>query len=272
MALRTKPHTRDNEHQQATPSAAPQRTPSASAGLGTRLATLQQTRGNRHVQSLARSAAHTCSCGGSSDESSTLVTTRSLFPTEDEGTETIETRPGTTVDGDAGPITPKCGVTGRFTSIPSGTLAASLNSSNELGAPFDMLAKFTATVIPCSCSCGEYRQYVRGSFKRNGTVVTHNLCANRLDPTTYHEDCVTIGGTNYMYGYRSNAFATSKFTDPDQASGCKFVGKDYPRLPGSTGDKLEVNLEFKGELIDTCNSNTSLASATWKVVGSATVP
>jgi hypothetical protein len=269
MALRTKPHTRESEHQQAAPSASRSRASSASSGLGARFATLQQRHGNRHVQSLARSAAQTCSCGGSSEEK-----TATLFMT-DEGTETLDAHGGaTTLDGDGGLglDTFKCAVNGKFESIPTGTLPAALNSSGELGASFDMTGKFNATVIPCNCSCGEYRQYVRGYFKNNGTAVSHDLCANKLDPTTWHEDCATIGGTDYKYGYRAQAFATSKFTEPDQAGGCKFLGKDYPRLGGSTGDKLEVNLEFKGELIDTCNGNKSLASSTWKVVGSATVP
>jgi hypothetical protein len=92
-----------------------------------------------------------------------------------------------------------------------------------------------------------------------------------LSPSTFHEDCATIGGTNYKYGYRSQRFATSRFT-PDQAGGCTFEGDDAPGLPGSTGDVLSVNLDFTGKLIDTCNGNTQLAAAAWSVVGTTTVP
>jgi len=134
-----------------------------------------------------------------------------------------------------------------------------------------MIGKFSPS-IPCNCSCGEYRQYVRGEFTRNGSTVTHPLCGTNLDPKTYQEDCGRIGGKDYKYGYRSIPFATSKFTDPDQATGCKFAGYDAPGITGSSGDKLGVNLDFIGKLIDTCNGNKELASSSWSVQGTATVP
>jgi hypothetical protein len=164
-----------------------------------------------------------------------------------------------------------CGVSASFSTIPSGAVAATLNGT-KLGAPFDMIGNFSATRIPCSCACGEYRQYVRGYFKSNGTTVTHHLCGTDLDPTNYQEDCARIGGRDYKYGYRSNAFATSNFVNPDQATGCRFEGHDNPGITGSSGDSLEVNLDFIGTLVDTCDGNVVRASSSWSVKGTATVP
>ena len=192
-----------------------------------------------------------------------------LEPTA-EGTETLLRRGLPNVMTQDGGTATGCSVTGSFSSIPSGSVSATLTGS-KLGATFSMIGEFTPS-IPCNCSCGEYRQYVRGRFKRNGSDVTHALCGSNLDPTTYQEDCGRIGGTDYKYGYRSIPFATSKFTTPDQATGCKFEGYDAPGITGSSGDTLEVNLDFRGDLVDTCNGNKVLATSSWSVTGSATVP
>lgn len=202
--------------------------------------------------------------------------TVSLFETN-EGTETLDpggrgtkTANGGSPDGGGAPAATGCSVTGSFSSIPSGSVPATLTGS-KLGASFSMVGDFTPS-IPCTCSCGEYRQYVRGSFTRNGSPVTHALCGTNLDPRTYQEDCGIFGGRTYKYGYRSNPFATSKFTGPDQATGCRFEGSDAPGITGSSGDRLAVNLDFTGALVDTCNGNRVLASSAWTVSGAATVP
>jgi hypothetical protein len=198
--------------------------------------------------------------------------TATLYET-DEQTETLDAgidAGATTADG-GNSTSVTCGVTGSWVTIPNGvTLLATLNG-NKLGAEFDMIAQFSPTAIPCSCACGEYRQYVRGEFKRNGATVTHRLCGANLDPTTFQEDCARIGGTDYKYGYRSIPFATSKFTAPDQATGCRFEGFDAPGIRGSSGDTLELTLDFRATLIDTCNGAT-LDGAEWSVAGMATVP
>ncbi|MEO5649836.1 MAG: hypothetical protein ABIR03_07940 [Ginsengibacter sp.] len=157
-----------------------------------------------------------------------------------------------------------------FTTIPSGSLAATF-ASGKLGAPFSMKANFNSNV-PCTCGCGEYRQYVRGYFKSNGTAITHRLCGNTLDPAAFYEDCATIGGKDYKYGYHSNKFATSFFNNPDQNGGCDFNGTDYPGVTGASGDKLEVNLDFIGKLVDACDSDKELKKSSWSVKGSVTVP
>jgi hypothetical protein len=268
----------------------------AATDLGSVIGQAQSAYGNRSVGRLlqARLTRTACSCGetGAAEceecRSRTLSPSRQSRPAAELSTATLETDDDTetraaddtqsitieaagldtsTADGDGGASF--CSVSGSFSSIPSGAVAATL-AGNKLGAAFAMTGDFTAR-IPCNCSCGEYRQYVRGKFTRNGSTVTHALCGSNLDPTTFQEDCGIFGGTSYRYGYRSQAFATSKFT-PDQAGGCRFEGQDAPGLTGSSGDTLGVDLEFRGELIDTCNGNAVLASSTWNVTGTATVP
>jgi hypothetical protein len=198
------------------------------------------------------------------------VPSSTLFLT-DEGTETITAGPVMAESGAAPTAGVTCGVTASWVDIPNSVSLPATLSGTELGVPFDMIAEFSPTQIPCSCACGEYRQYVRGEFKRNGTTVTHRLCGTTLAPTNFQEDCARIGGTDYKYGYRSIPFPTSKFENPDQATGCRFVGHDYPRIRGASGDTLEINLDFYAELVDTCRGAT-LAGAEWSVGGSATVP
>lgn len=199
-------------------------------------------------------------------------TTQSLMETE-EGTETITADPspdGATATLNGGGGSSSCSVTGSFTNIPSGSLAATV-SGGRLSASFRMIGEFSPS-IPCNCSGGEYRQYVRGRFTRNGSNVTHRLCGTNLHPTTYQEDCGVFGGTTYKYGYRSIRFGNSYFTNPDQATGCKFVGFDRPGIGGTSGDTVSVKLDFLGGLIDTDNGNRVLAASMWSVVGSATLP
>jgi hypothetical protein len=175
------------------------------------------------------------------DSTRPVLVTTSLFPT-DGGPETLDARPMDTMTADGEKALPAngCSVTGSWSSIPSGNIAATLAGS-KLGASFSMIGEFTPS-IPCNCLCGEYRQYVRGTFTRNGATVTHPLCGANLDPTTYQEDCARIGGTDYKYGYRSIPFATSRFTNPDQATGCRFEGLDAPGITGSSSDTLGVEL------------------------------
>jgi hypothetical protein len=255
--------------------------------------TLQRTLGNRATSDMlgASKTGGGCSCGGTCAKCSAahapatrpsvrgesnniriiptpMPATSSLMETS-EGTETVlgGTASTTTTSVCSSGIS-----SGSFTSIPGASTIAATLSGNKLGASFTMVGDFVAAQANCSSACGEYRQYVRGQFTKNGTAVVHRLCGNTLDPTTYHEDCATIGGTNYRYGYHSNRFATSYFDNPDQATGLTFHGSDAPGIRGVTGDQLSVQLDFRGELVDACNGNTVLQTAEWSVAGNATVP
>jgi hypothetical protein len=203
---------------------------------------LQRTHGNRFVQRLLRGATLQPSFSG----------------------------PGSP-DGLLSPRGGRCSVTGSFTRVPPAATTRPTVAGSTLSFPFWMVGKFSAS-IPCSCSCGEYRQYVRGRLIRNGEDVPHALCGANLDPTTYHEDCTIDGGEVYKYGYRSIPFATSVFIYPDQETGCTFVGHDEPSISADSGDTVGLDLDYRGQLIDTCNGDRVLASADWSVAGSARLP
>jgi hypothetical protein len=156
-----------------------------------------------------------------------------------------------------------------FATVPSGTINAALNGS-RLEGPFQIRADF-ATPIPCNCSCGEYRQYVRGTFTADGQPVTHQLGGGRtLHPTRFQEDGDLAAGT--AYGYRSSPGTKSRFK-PDQAGGCRFEGDDEPGISSDSGTRVSMSLDFRGELVDTCKfPMPTTASASWSVAGSATIP
>jgi hypothetical protein len=130
--------------------------------------------------------------------------------------------------------------------------------------------------IPCTGGCGEYRQSVRGYMQENGTDITFPLCSNTLSRTTWHEDCLTTGGRDLKYGYHSIAFPTSRFINPDQATGNSYRGADSPGSPPfsafPSGTTLAYRLEFQGTWVDACDSDRSLSSSSWSVGGSYTVP
>ena len=165
-------------------------------------------------------------------------------------------------------VRPFCAVTGSFSTIPSGTVAATMTGT-KLGATFSMVGDFTSAV-PCTCACGEYRQYVRGKFTAGGSPVTHNIGPGvTLSPTTFQLDG-NATTANY-FGRRSYRTTYSHF-EPDQAGGCQFQGQDIPGISAGSGTALVVDLDFRGELIDTCDSSSVLVTRSWSVKGAGTVP
>jgi hypothetical protein len=159
-------------------------------------------------------------------------------------------------------------------SLPSGHIAATV-SGGRFAAPFTMTADFE-TPIPCNGICGEYRQFVSGYSQVNGTDIVHPLCSNNMSRTTEYEDCKSSGGTTLKYGYHSIPFSTSRFTNPDQATGWSYRGYDAPGFNLASfpsGTVLNWNLSFRGELVDACDGDTPLqSSATWTAGGSHTIP
>ncbi len=177
--------------------------------------------------------------------------------------------------GSKTPIVPDCERVEKaeFKDIPSGTVRANLHGT-ELRAAFSMAALFAAR-IPCNCHCGEYRQYIRGTVGVNDVAKNVPIGGNRvLDPTAFQEDGELVRGTTHLaYGHRAWP-GTDNSYKPDQEGGCRFQGKDMPHfavLVRRSGTKLAMDLDFRGDLIDTCRSDKVLAASSWKVVGSGTV-
>jgi Domain of unknown function (DUF4157) len=180
-----------------------------------------------------------------------------------------------------------CGVTGSFDDIPSGDKIATV-SGKRLSFRFGMSGSFQPVqaayrdLLECSCSCGEYRQEVRGKFTRAGKCEPNcgdnypPICGVATpDPTIFYEDCRPVGSSVVKYGYRSIPLNLSRFVDPDgtpnQATGCVFFGSDSPGIEGKSGEVLGMDLTFRGRLIDTCNGNKILDSSTWTVFGTGTI-
>ena len=132
---------------------------------------------------------------------------------------------------------------------------------------FNMNADFSSRES-CECGCCEYRQYVRGRFLANGAAVTHQLPSGPLSATTFQEDGIPNfygAGSHAFYGHRADAgFPNDVYQAPDRATGCEYRGFDRPGISGPQ-DLYEVDLEFRGEIIDTCCWNRVLRSSTWRV-------
>jgi len=227
------------------------------------LSTLQAYAGNRAVQALM--------AGTAVARTTTLVTGEAGEQDTETATRTAVPGPGTPGAAPA-PSPGSCSAVTATATLPSGNLPATVSGS-KLGASWTMAADFTGTPNdPAVCGpCGEYRQYVRGKFAKNGNPVTHRLAGVDLDPSTFHEDGAIIGGTTYKYGYHSIRFANSRFSQPDQATGQRWDGFDHPGITGSSGDTLSVDLDFRGETVDTCNGAT-LGTSSWSVKGTTRLP
>jgi hypothetical protein len=104
---------------------------------------------------------------------------------------------------------------------------------------------------------------------RRLTGHSHHRAGRHAPPTTFQLDG---NATTANYFGRRNYRTTYSHFEPDQAGGCQFQGNDIPGISGGSGTALTVNLDFRGELIDTCSGNAVLTSRSWSVVGSGTVP
>jgi hypothetical protein len=100
----------------------------------------------------------------------------------------------------------------------------------------------------CACSCGEYRQYVKGHILRNGVSVEPTVADGAtLEESTWHEDGPKT------YGHRDrDARPGNAFAEPDRDSGCHFHAWDYPEVYADPGDTLDVDVQFKGQTYDKC--------------------
>ncbi len=109
--------------------------------------------------------------------------------------------------------------------------------------------------------CCEYRQYVKGSFTRNGQKVPKALGPGIvLDPNVFQEDGVggpVPAGTNPHYGHRNEPKnpAGDRYSNPaNRKAGDTYHGSDAPGFPRiKAGRTYSFNLTFKGVIIDTCN-------------------
>jgi hypothetical protein len=162
-----------------------------------------------------------------------------------------------------------CSITAaKFDVIPSGTLVPAL-SRGRLETVFPIAATFSAP-DSCTCANGEYRQYIRGEMTQDGQPNDVWVAPGTLlEKTRWREDGNDQG---FRYGHRQDPSLPWNEYVPDHLTGCKFVGRDEPGLIATSGRLLSIDLEFRGDLIDTGRTNWVLASTKWRVSGSALVP
>jgi hypothetical protein len=184
-------------------------------------------------------------------------------------------------------------VNGAFTSIPSGVLAAAWNPSQGIfGREFSMRAQFEPAGAEGDCLEGEYRQFVKAEWKRNGKLqdpgrgqppeATERFCEDRFRYTSKDGKGVKTG----RYGHRVDAIRNplgNSVYGPHPVNGCWYYGSDYPHMPAThAGEELELRNDFVGQLIDKCRTpwpprdtpytQGVLAESRWSVEGKFKVP
>jgi len=181
----------------------------------------------------------------------------------------------------SGPPLPRLCVVAAST-IPANQTACTkvaVGAGTKVGQTFDLNATFRNDAkTGATCSCCEYRQFIRGGFSYNGRPVVLQL-PNRgggapltLAPRpngAYHEDgLVSPKGTdNAHYGHRDegSADAADMYTPAPRATGCTYAGNDFPGLTAGGGKAYVVGLDFRGQIIDVCNANKVIVTRDWSV-------
>lgn len=170
----------------------------------------------------------------------------------------------------------------------SGCTTVAAGAGNKMGEKFNLEIDFDSTGAGCVCSCGEYRQFVRGTFAANGTTVVHLLpnpaggapvkmlprpAAGDASDNFIEDGLVSPpAGANVYYGHRSEGSTDS--TDmylPDRATGCQYRGTDFPGLASVAGTNVSVDLDFRGQAVDTCNGTATVQQNEWTTTCSGTL-
>jgi hypothetical protein len=161
-----------------------------------------------------------------------------------------------------------------FTVIPDGNVAPSFyNNSKHFGSSFNMIAKFNPDQVDKDVGyiTGEYRQYIKGYFKAGNKINPHQLSKDAmLDKDKWNEDGNSKGYEPYGHRYKNLARSSfNKYTDKGE-EGSIFEGSDKPSIPVDKGERVEMNLDFKGELYETNEKSelgNKIVSKTWSVKG-----
>jgi hypothetical protein len=149
---------------------------------------------------------------------------------------------------------------------------------SNLAATPGMLAGFFKMEIDwheddpkCACCCGEYRQFVKGFIKINGTKQTKKLFNGKsLSETDWNEDS---DAANHPYGHRDLSEEVNDKFIPDRKNGCLYRGFDTPGIadPAVAGKHVEMVVEFKGQTFDRCQK-TAGPEKLWKLDFKGDVP
>ena len=164
-----------------------------------------------------------------------------------------------------------CDVEGNFTDIPGGDLKPEFfEPLRWYGKSFVMKAQFTPTEEArkthgdqCDCRNGIYRQWVSGCFKINDAEIDHTLpFGKKLNKASLQLDGPP---GELVYGDRELRDRANQYL-PERATGCEYKGSDYPNIKIKEGEKGEIDLVFKGELIDK-GRDQQLEESNWTIKG-----
>src|SRR4030095_14514642 len=123
----------------------------------------------------------------------------------------------------------------------------------------------------CACCCGEYRQFVKGFVKINGTKQKKKLFNGKpLSETAWTEDS---DDKNHPFGHRELSEDVNDKFIPDRKNGCLYRGFDTPGITdlAVAGKRVEAVLEFRGQTFDRCQG-TAGAEQRWKLDFNDDVP
>jgi hypothetical protein len=109
----------------------------------------------------------------------------------------------------------------------------------------------------CRCTCGEYRQYVKGHVIVNGRRVSKRLFRGaQLEDGRYHEDADEHGRPfGHRTGYENQSddqFLAAGGTREDRENGCTYRARDMPSIEAPPGSHVDMHLCFKGQTYDRC--------------------
>jgi hypothetical protein len=133
-----------------------------------------------------------------------------------------------------------------------------VGGSRSITVRFTMHARFPAH---CRCPDYEYRQFIRGHWRRERAGVVTDL-GNTFNnfpgggglPAAFAEDG-NVASAALNYGHRNQtAENINHYLDDtgavDQANGCRYEGEDVPGGPDNVlpGDVFDIELNFRGEI------------------------
>ncbi len=156
------------------------------------------------------------------------------------------------------------------TGVPARSVTRPSQGMRLASMPFSIQATFkndtlpSPQPLPCQCPCCEYKQSVKGFFSYRGEKLTHMLAGGQvMSETAWQEDGARVNGVDIHYGHRNETERAlrDRYT-PRRADGCTYEGADRPGLQGGAGEAFEINLQFKGEIIDVC-SGAIVQTRTW---------
>jgi hypothetical protein len=151
------------------------------------------------------------------------------------------------------------------------------SSTGEVGERFEVRAEWSSAPPAsrgessyCAAECGEYHQFIKGHMRSSSNQDGSDLTdvgiklfgGLALDEKQFREDGRDTN-PDARYGHRSEKQTMDEKYEPDRLTGTKYIGKDFPRV--MIGTFADIDITFRGDIVDTCNNDKTLMSDTWRV-------